>query len=48
MDNIEDVQNENIVLKNRVVELEKEVNELRQDYNKLVERIQDKCQGFNW
>ena len=50
MENIEEIKSENIVLKNRIAELEKDNNELRQEYNKMVDRLRNTSQGqgFNW
>ena len=50
MDNIEEIKNEIIVLKQRIAELERENAELRNEYNELLDRLLDKQRdgGYNW
>ena len=46
----EELKNEIIVLKQRIADLERENNELRKEYNDLLNRLLDsqKGGGYNW
>ena len=50
MDNTEELKSEIIVLKNRVAELEKENEELRKEYNDVLNRLLNDTTkgGYNW